>query len=232
MHTLLTYHFNTQTDKVVKVIDSIFTNKKFPLLTKDITRNLLKDRKFLAFHEYYLGITNKPKKALNDKYFFSNFKTQYSLQGIDKEFLETLENNKTRILQTIVTNPEAIYSKYFQNAKLTHKGITVHKDLGSFVAKLSHTFCPSKFAALDNPIRKLLGLKNEGFYFSFLVVNRAYANWLNKNKMKMAQIKLGITLVDTGNQLQLDSLTDLKILDTFLWQLANKRKESLTPLVF
>ncbi len=224
MTTLLHHYFDTQVDNVVKHIDKIFESDKLTHLTEGIVEGLLEDSKFLAFHEYYLGVTNKPKKALANKQFFANFKKKYSLQGIDNSFLHNLEKDKQKIIDTITSNPEWVYTVYFQNVMLKHKEESVNRNLASFVAKLLHTFNPNQFIALDNPVKNLLGLSNEGFYFSFLVVNSAYIKWLDNNKSALDQMKQTITAIDKTNQLKLDSLTDLKIVDIFLWRMATKKR--------
>ena len=145
-----------------------------------------------------------------------------SLQGIHLGYLDLLEEKKTELIRR-VKNDElvSLYWEHFGDAEILHKEQAVRKNLGSFFAKFVHTFNPEQYCALDNPIRKLLGLKNESFFQSFLVISAAYRIWISQNPVSMAQVR---SAVPASAQNKADRMTDLKLLDLVFWYRANVEK--------
>ncbi len=157
---------------------------------------------------------------LSDTEFFRKFKQQYSLQGVDGKYLDDLENKKQRILELIeIDDIATLYFEFFAKAKIKHGNQKKEKNLGSFFAKLIHTFVPEKYSALDNPIKEYLGLAKESFYISLFVINEAYREWITENP----EI-IGVIRAEAGNYSK-EKMTDLKLLDLIFWYEANKRNK-------
>lgn len=194
------------------IIDSLSSKNRVELF------NAIKNRfeKSHSFHSYYSETVSNKENFLSDLNFFRQFKQQYSLQGIDSAYLKKLEENKTEILSLIEKNDIAVlYFKFFANVQIQHGDKTISKNLGSFFAKLVHTFAPDKYCALDNPIKQYFGLEKESFYIAFIVINKAYQEWIDENLLAMKEIKSEIeTFVKTD-------MTNLKILDFIFWYKAN-----------
>lgn len=180
------------------------------------------DRKSLAFQEYYGRVTGNREAFLKMPGFFREFKAQYSLQGIDNDCLDRFEKKKRAMLELIETDRLAeLYDRHFTDVKVKHGAGTSRKNLGSFFAKLVHTFKPDMYCALDNPIKDALGLKNESFYIAFLVVSAAYREWARENPGLMRRIRAELERNETGRA-HSPAMTDLKLLDLVFWHLANR----------
>ena len=95
------------------------------------------------------------------------------------------------------------------------------KNLGSFFAKLVHTFCPDKFCALDNPIKKHFGLGKESFFMAFIVVSQAYQEWAKDNPILMRQIRDELEKNPVAKSYSA-KMTNLKLLDLIFWYRANR----------
>src|SRR5690606_31182228 len=137
--------------------------------TQEIAREAFKDYFYnnapSAFHKYYSETISNKDLFLSGTDFFRKFKQQYSLQGVDGEYLDDLENKKQRILELIENDDIAsLYLEFFAKAQIKHGNQKKEKNLGSFFAKLIHTFLPERYSALDNPIKEYLGLEKESFY--------------------------------------------------------------------
>lgn len=189
-------------------------------------------RKFLAFHladknsssfqdYYFLTLTNEDY-FLTSSTFFREFKKRYSLQGIDNGYLDRLENDKQNILSLLQTdNLTDLYFDYFAKANIKHGSTTVDKDLGSFFAKLVHTFKPADYCALDNPIKNYFGLQRESFFIAFSIISSAYKLWATDNKKLFEDIKNQFENIDSKHSIRHDRVTDLKLLDLIYWSKAN-----------
>lgn len=175
-----------------------------------------------AFQVYYRKVTGNQTEFLRSTAFFRHFKSKYSLQGIDGGYLDRLEASKDSILRLINDDHLAeLYAAYFANVELKHGAGTSRKNLGSFFAKLVHTFKPDMYCALDNPIKDALGLKNESFYIAFLVVSAAYREWARDNPGLMRRIRAELERNETGRAYS-PAMTDLKLLDLVFWHRANR----------
>ena len=175
----------------------------------------------LAFQLYYRETVSNRDGFLSTPNFFTRFKQQYALQGIDAAYLDKLETDKETILHLIDNDKLAeLYFRYFAEAHLQHKQKAVSRNLGSFFTKLVHTFSPDKYCALDNPIKKYLKMGNESFYVAFFVVSHAYREWAGENSGHMQQIRLELERHKTGRRFSA-SMTDLKLLDLIFWYQTN-----------
>jgi hypothetical protein len=185
----------------------------------------ISDTKSANFQRYYFQTIKNEELFLNSADFFRQFKTQYSLQGIDNNFLDKLEKDKTQILELIRENKlSQLYYDFFYKAKLKHGDGFKEKDLGSFFAKLVHTFNPDNYCALDNPIKDYFGLSKESFFISFQIISKNYAYWGNQHLSIVNELKKRLKKIDRQNIINQEKLTDLKLLDLIFWSKANKPK--------
>jgi hypothetical protein len=181
-----------------------------------------KDKGSLTFQNYYREMVANQERFLSAPNFFREFKQRYSLQGIDGAYLDKLEREKELILRLLDSNELAnLYFRFFADAPLQHDKRVVRKNLGSFFAKLVHTFMPDKYCALDNPIKKYLGLGNESFYIAFIVISNAYKEWASENSDLMQQIRIELERNKIGKPFSA-KMTDLKLLDLIFWYQANE----------
>jgi len=185
----------------------------------------LTDTRSARFQMYYFRTIANESYFNKTNSFFRDFKSQYSLQGIDNNFLNQLEGRKIEILQAI-HNEELVklYFETFRKAKIKYKNVTKEKDLGSFFAKLVHTFNPEKYCALDNPIKNYLGLGKDSFFIAFIVISQAYREWSDNNKDLIDKIRKGLIIIDKSNKLPNDKITNLKLLDLIFWTKADGSK--------
>ncbi len=184
----------------------------------------------LKFHNYYLEIRENKDKYEEER-FFNNFKKEYSLQGIDDKYLESLTKSKEIIINLIDSNNiNELFFTFFANARIKHGKETtgedkeITKELGSFFAKLIHTFKPQEYCALDNPIKNYFKLQRESFLIAFFCINNAYKKWCS-NSENVSKLRSRIREIDTESILNLDSLSDLKLLDMVYWHKANVQKK-------
>jgi hypothetical protein len=189
-------------------------------------------RTFLAFHladknsssfqdYYFLTLTNE-NYFLTSPTFFRDFKKRYSLQGIDNGYLDRLESDKKKILSLLQADKlDDLYFDYFAKATIKHGATTIDKDLGSFFAKLVHTFKPADYCALDNPIKNYFGLQRESFFIAFSIISSAYKLWATDNKKLLVDMKQQFENIDNKHLIRHDRVTDLKLLDLVYWSKAN-----------
>jgi len=191
------------------------------VLNKYLIKNIVnpKSRKFQI---YYFETINNEELYFKSNNFFKLFKLQYSLQGIDNEFLDRLETKKIDILNLIRQNDiEKLYFDNFRTAVLKRKDKLQSADLTSFFAKLVHTFNPHIYCALDNPIKNHFKLNKESFYLSFLIISSQYKKWCDENQSIIQVIKQELKNLDSENIINFEKLTDLKLLDLIFWSKAN-----------
>jgi hypothetical protein len=120
----------------------------------------LKDNRTLSFIEYY-NKTVLDKERIK----FSQFKRQWAIQGMTKEIYTYFDENHDQLKGEIITKKDI--SSFFENY------CTRDRREGSFCSKLFHTFFPSEFPPVDNPIRRRFNLKNEDFITSVLIIKKA-----------------------------------------------------------
>lgn len=179
------------------------------------------DKNYLDSQEYYFEyITNREKFLSTGKY-FRDFKQKYSLQGIDGKYLDNLEFEKEQILNLIDHGElNKLYFDYFAHAKLQNKDKYNFRNLGSFFAKLVHTFCPDRYCALDNPIKDYFGLRKDSFFLSFIVISQAYQEWVNDNYLILKIIRNEFDNHPIARSYSA-KVTNLKLLDMLFWYQTN-----------
>jgi hypothetical protein len=175
----------------------------------------------LGFQIYYRSTVGDRDKFLETADYFRTFKQKYSLQGIDGAYLDRLEREKEIILRLIERNElPKLYFTHFAEAEIIHGNRIVRKNLGSFFAKLTHTFNPDKYCALDNPIKDLLGLGKESFYIAFIIISNAYREWAYENADIMNVIRYEFSRDNIAEPFKI-KMTNLKLLDLIYWHQAN-----------
>lgn len=191
----------------------------------DLYNSHIKDKISSSFQEYYFKTLNNEDDFLSSQNFFKQFKSRYSLQGIDNEYLDRLENKKSEILYLIRQNSlTKLYVDYFNKALIKHGDFKKEKDLGSFFAKLVHHFSPNDYCALDNPIKDYFGLSKESFFIAFFIISGEYKKWATENKQLLDIIRENFRQLDQNKILNFDLLTDHKLLDLIFWSKANRNK--------
>uniref|UniRef100_A0A832DGS9 Uncharacterized protein n=1 Tax=Ignavibacterium album TaxID=591197 RepID=A0A832DGS9_9BACT len=199
-----------------KTIDSV--------VESDLVKSHLDDKVSAGFQDYYFLTLDNEKLYFSSTDFFRQFKKRYSLQGIDNNYLDKLEGLKKEILKNIrADKPAQLYFDTFNKAVIKHGKDFKEKDLGSFFAKLVHTFRPDEYCALDNPIKNYFGLKKESFFISFFIISVEYKQWATDNKNLLNIIREKFKQADKKGVLQHDKLTDLKLLDLIFWSKANRQ---------
>jgi hypothetical protein len=190
----------------------------------DLVKSHLDDKVSAGFHDYYFLTLDNEKLYYSSTDFFRQFKKRYSLQGIDNNYLDKLEGLKKEILKNIRADKLAqLYFDTFNKAVIKHGKDFKEKDLGSFFAKLVHTFRPDEYCALDNPIKNYFGLKKESFFISLFIISVEYKHWATDNKKLLKIIRVKFKQADKKGILQHDKLTDLKLLDLIFWSKANRQ---------
>lgn len=196
------------------------------IVNDDLYNRHIEKQKSLSFQVYYFKTLNNEKLYLSSDKFFHEFKKQYSLQGIDNDYLDTLNEKKEEILKLIrEDNLVKLYFDYFKKAQIKHKEKTKERDLGSFFAKLTHTFRPLEYCALDNPIKDHFELSKESFFTALLIISSEYVHWAADNKPILETIRKKFKNKDTEQVIPHDQITDLKLLDLIFWSKANPPKK-------
>ncbi len=194
------------------------------IVKTDLVKSHLADKVSAGFQDYYFLTLDNEKLYYNSTDFFRQFKKRYSLQGIDNNYLDKLEGLKKEILKNIRADKLAqLYFDTFNKAVIKHGKDFKEKDLGSFFAKLVHTFRPDEYCALDNPIKNYFGLRKESFFISFFIISVEYKHWATDNKKLLKIIREKFKQADKKGILQHDKLTDLKLLDLIFWSKANRQ---------
>ncbi len=220
-------YLNFLKHKVFDKISNELTEDRIDnIVNIDLYESHIKDKISSSFQEYYFKTLNKDDLFLSSQNFFKQFKSRYSLQGIDNEYLERLESHKSEILHLIRKNSlTEVYIKFFSKALIKHGDLKKEKDLGSFFAKLIHHFLPSEYCALDNPIKDYFGLSKESFFISFFVISEEYKHWAINNKHLLYTIKENFKRLDQNKIIDFELLTDHKLLDLIFWSKANRNKK-------
>lgn len=204
----------------IKISDHL-RNQDVKKIARAVFAFHFEDSNSLAFQKYYREMIANRELFLSASDYFRVFKQKYALQGIDNAYLDNLEGEKTAILHYIENGDLAgLYLNFFAKAPIKHGEDIVEKNLGSFFAKLSHTFIPDKYCALDNPIKTYFGLARESFYVAFLIISNAYGEWVSENSELLQQIRAELELNKTGKSFSA-KMSDLKLLDMIFWYQAN-----------
>jgi hypothetical protein len=230
MKSSVLHYLEISKQNVKRKISVILTDQKIKEVANAAFDFHFKDRDSLAFQEYYCKIVSNHEVFLSTPNFFRVFKQKYSLQGIDGNYLDRLEQEKERILRLIDDdNLPKLYYEFFADVSLQYDGSFVRRTLASFFAKFVHTFSPGKYCALDNPIKDYLGLRRESFYIAFVVISQAYKEWVSENPYLMQQIRMELENNKIGKPFS-NKMTDLKLLDLVFWYQANKTMIGLVPV--
>jgi len=220
--SLIADYFNQLENFVYKKISVEINNKTINQIISGCLKFHIDDKKSADFQKYYFLTVENEEEFFNRPDFFRKFKKQYSLQGINNSFLDSLETKKKEIMRYI--NKDKLINLYFDKfyqIKIKQKSGIVTKDLNSFFAKLVHTFRPADYCALDNPIKKYFGLNNESFIISFFIISRVYKTWAIDNKKSIEIIRKGFREIDRDGIMNHEKITDLKLLDLIFWKKAN-----------
>lgn len=194
------------------------------IVKTDLVKSHLDDKVSAGFQDYYFLTLANEELYYSSTDFFRQFKKRYSLQGIDNNYLDKLEGLKKEILKNIRADKLVqLYFDTFNKAIIKHGKDVKEKDLGSFFAKLVHTFRPDEYCALDNPIKNYFRLKKESFFISFFIISVEYKHWATDNKKLLKVIREKFEQADKKGILQHDKLTDLKLLDLIFWSKANRQ---------
>lgn len=222
MEVSIEKYINSLTYRACKIIsENINPETMDRIIEIDLKGHVKNPSRFQKY--YFQTLTNRD--LFLESAFFREFKSQYSLQGIDNEFLDKLENEKPTILDLIERDELAkLYFDYFAKARIRNKENYKEKALGSFFAKIVHTFRPNDYCALDNPIKKYFGLQGESFFIAFLVISKAYKIWARENPKIIKNIRKEFKRIDSTGFFQHDKMTDLKFLDLVFWIKANRRR--------
>lgn len=178
-------------------------------------------KQFANFQEYYFKTLITPADLS-----FEKLRQIYSLQGVDKESLKKLENNKEKIIKLIESgNLSDLYFNHFANVEIKRKNTSKEKNLGSFFTKIVHTFKPDDYTPLDIPLRKYFKLEGESYFVAFIVVSNAFARWASENENKERMANLRSLLIESikDNLKELNSephITDMKIQNLIFWSVA------------
>jgi hypothetical protein len=221
MQEQILLYADVRKEKTKQAISQLLTDYNTKQVAEKAFKYHFTDEKSLAFQKYYIATVANQGAFLYSSDFFRIFKQQYALQGVDSDFLGRLEREKRAILDLIIKDDLAsLYFGFFFQVRLKHGDEIVHKDLGSFFAKLVHTFSPEKYCALDNPIKDYLGLGKESFFVSFVIISQSYREWAQENPDLMGQIsnELKGTL---PAEFYSSKMTNLKLLDLIFWYQAN-----------
>ena len=216
-----------QKEKVFKRISAELNENSIDDIVKiNLYNSHIKNKISSRFQQYYFETLNNETNFLSSENFFKKFKSRYSLQGIDNEYLDRLESRKLEILELIHKNSlSELYFEHFNRAVIKHGDSKKEKDLGSFFAKLVHHFSPHEYCALDNPIKDYFGLSKESFFIAFLIISAEYKKWAKENQQLLNTIRENFKQLDEDKILNYDLLTDHKLLDLIFWSKANLNKK-------
>ncbi|MBI5047928.1 MAG: hypothetical protein HZB54_03110 [Deltaproteobacteria bacterium] len=180
--TTTTPYLGYLTRKIKEKISDAITDKKIEALVSKGLKFNIENKGSAEFQKYYFKILSNTEYFRSEGRFFRLFKKNYSLQGIDNDYLDRLEKGKQSILNLLENgNLVDLYFKYFAKAEIKHKNKTVTKELGSFFSKFVHTFKPKDFCPLDNPVKNYFGLTKESFFISLCVISQAYKEWTTEH---------------------------------------------------
>jgi hypothetical protein len=181
----------------------------------------IEKKQFSNFQAYYFRTINKRNLFHATENFFREFKSNYSLQGVDDYFLKHLETNKEKIINLIDEGKlSEVYFTYFFKVKIG----SVQKDFGSFFTKLIHHFIPHSYCQVDIPMRIYFKLTHESYFVAFIVISGAFKKWAKKNSIRIERMKKLLAAIVKKNQWECEHITDMKILNIIFWSDANPIK--------
>ncbi len=210
---------------ILQKLSTVINEQHIDVIIKEDLKYHIDNAKSNAFQTFYFQTLNNEERYKSDK-FFHRFKKVYGLQGIDNNYLDYLEGRKIEILELIKRdNLTALYFDIFYKAKIKHKEAFKEKKLGSFFAKIVHTFRPDEYCALDNPVKDYFGLEHESFFVAFFLISNAYKTWGRENKSLLDAIRKKFIEIDVDDIIPHKNITDMKLLDLIFWAKADKLKK-------
>ena len=101
MKSLLNYTDLTTQSITEKISEEIIDANFDVILNIDLYNSHIIEPKSAKFQSYYFETLQNKNYYQNSNSFFKEFKSKYSLQGIDNNFLNKLEKKKSEILLVI-----------------------------------------------------------------------------------------------------------------------------------
>jgi hypothetical protein len=112
-------YLNKIKENIVKKISDDINEGSIDKIIEKILKICEDEKKFINFQEYYFTILENKKYLLKEPNFFREFKVKYSIQVIDKEYLDGLEKHKSEIYSLIINNKlSELYFDNFYKAKI------------------------------------------------------------------------------------------------------------------
>jgi hypothetical protein len=146
---------------------------------------------------------------------FGEFKHQWAIQGMSSPVIKYFDDNYDALRDEILE--ERNIKKFY----LRHC-ISVRKE-ASFCSKLFHTHLPNDFPPLDNPIRNRFNLGKDEFINSVLIVKEAYKQFIEDNWVYIKMVR-SILAEPRYSYLRASELSDIRIIDMYLWFKENRQK--------
>ncbi len=168
------------------------------------------DNRTLSFIGYY----NRTVLD-NERIRFGEFKHQWAIQGMTGEVIKYFDDNYDALRN------EILEEKNIKRFYLRHC-ISVRKE-ASFCSKLFHTHLPNDFPPLDNPIRNQFNLGKEEFIKNVLIVRDAYKQFIEDNGVYIKMVR-SILSDPKYSYLRASELSDIRIIDMYLWFKENRQK--------
>jgi hypothetical protein len=191
-------------EKILSVKEQI--EEDFNSLDKKRLENFFdkfqEDRRTSSFIQYY-NHTVLDRKKIN----FGEFKIQWGIQGMTREFYSYFDENSERLKQEIVEkrNIREFFEKYCCKIR----------EEATFCTKLFHTFLPNEFPPIDNAIRRKFRL-NEKLIDAVLIIKEGYKSFIKNNPKSITGVRSILSKPKFG-YLRADELSDIRILDMYYW---------------
>ena len=168
------------------------------------------DSRTLSFIKYYNRTVLDKERII-----FGEFKHQWAIQGMTGVVIKYFDDNYDALRN------EILEEKNIKRFYLRHC-ISVRKE-ASFCSKLFHTHLPNDFPPLDNPIRNRFNLEKEEFIKSVLIVRDAYKQFIEDNGVYIKMVR-SILSNPKYNYLRVSELSDIRVIDMYLWFKENRQK--------
>lgn len=178
---------------------------------EDFFDKFKENKRTIKFIEYY-NKTVLDKERIK----FSEFKYQWAIQGMTKEIFGYFDKNHDKLKGEITKkkNIRTFFKKY----------CTKKRREGSFCSKLFHTFLPSEFPPVDNPIREYFGLQREDFIDDVLIIKKGYELFIKGNP-KIINLIRKVLSKSKFFYLRANELSDIRILDMYYWLEGSRKKK-------
>jgi hypothetical protein len=215
-------HRDRLANQVKKAISLAITEESIDEVLSDDIRYYIAYPSEVAFQKWYFETVSNPKRFLEKRQFFSEFKSKYTLQGIDGEYLDRLWQARARILELIKKDDlDMLFHDYFFQARTLPNWYTTQN---VFFTKLVHTFRPADYCVLDSKVSGYFDLEKEDFLVAFYAVSKAYREWANENRTLIERLRQVLKRIDKDGIFK-DSMTDLKLLDLVFLREGRKKEQ-------